>query len=358
MPSVMVMKIQLKRVKALRPSERDLVRRVLVLLRRGRGQVCRQYEAEIKSQLVRLDLLARTLHESPSVYREQQIGDRRRDVFSLIEALSHCTVFDFEMHMPMRALVGRTLLMAKLNFFRMARHILTDAVPSSASVQNLRVDVERRLCTYIYTKIAEEILARICVDTNQEADFRRKAVALICQIWEHRLSYQVSDFFPILESVWEARRQAKVVFGTLMGTSELFELMRNGCDDRFIDLFSGSNINPDQRLAFQEFLFMTGGPELDRLREHVETGPHSAIGPDEAASVLQTPRERFDLSSLAAEKMYESFRRRGIAALTRRFRGGAGASRTAEEYIMLHMLEKLTLEELVEAHNLDAPKPA
>jgi hypothetical protein len=228
----------------------------------------------------------------------------------------------------------------------MLRHVAGTAVEQTASVRNLSMLIERRLCNYIYTKIAEEILARISTDTTQETEPRKKAVAMICQIWEHRLTYQVVDFFPILESVWEARRQAKVTFGTLMGTSELFELIRNGCDDRFIDLFSSTSITPDQRMAFQEFLFMTGGPELDRLKEHMQQENH-VLDANGAAEVLDTPAQRFDLSSQAAEKMYESFRRRGLAALTRRFRGGAGASRTAEEYIMLHLLNQTDLEELL-----------
>ena len=126
-----------------------------------------------------------------------------------------------------------------------------------------------------------------------------------------------------------------------------FAAIRAGCDERFIDLFSSASITPDQRLAFQEFLFMTGGPELDRLQEHLREDGHS-LDPNHAAEVLHTPPGRFDLSSESAEKMYESFRRRGMAALTRRFRGGAGASRTAEEYIMLHLLARNDLKTFVE----------
>jgi hypothetical protein len=258
-------------------------------------------------------------------------------------------VFDFEMHMPMRALIGRTLLMAKLNFYRLLRHIIHEEVPDTAAARATAGDIEQGLCNYIYTKIAEEILARICTDNQQQVEVRKKAVAMICQIWEHR-PWGVTDFFPILTSVWEARRQAKVVFGTLMGTAELFGLIRAGIADRFIDMFSSSQITDDMKLAFDEFLFMASGPELDRLRSHLDE-QDASLSPTEAAELLNTEAERFDLTSYTAEKMYESFRRRGLAAVTRRIHGGRGASKTAEEYIMIHLLENADLDSLIEGRN-------
>jgi hypothetical protein len=239
--------------------------------------------------------------------------------------------------------------MAKLNFFRVLRHIMSEEVPSTAAATAAAGDIEQRLCNYIYTKIAEEILARICTDNQQEGKIRKKAVAMICQIWEHR-PYGVADFFPILTSVWEARREAKVVFGTLMGTAELFELIRAGIADRFLDMFSSSHITDDMKLAFNEFLFMTSGPELDRLRTHLDE-QDASLSPTEAAELLNTEAERFDLTSHTAEKMYESFRRRGLAAVTRRIHGGHGASKTAEEYIMIHLLDNSDLDDLIEARN-------
>ncbi len=343
------MRVSLARAKALQPRERDLLRRVLTLLRRAplkAGADRRAYEVEIRAQLDRLDLLAKAIRDAPSLYGEQRIGPRRRDIRSLIATLSQSTVFDFEMHMPLRALIGRTMLMAKVNFFRMLEHLLSDAIESRPAVGSLAGQVQRTVCTSIYTKIAEEILTAVACDGDLDPQARQKAVAMLCRVWEDRLTYEVSDFFPMLTSVWEARRRARVVFGTLMGTAELFELIRAGCDSRFIDLFSHDQITPDQRLAFQEFLFLASGLELDRLMDHLRQ-TRSSLGPDQAAELLDCTPQRFDLSSEAAQKMYESYRRRSLAAMARRYRAESGASRTAEEYIMLHLLAQTDLESLI-----------
>ena len=48
----------------------------------------------------------------------------------------------------------------------------------------------------------------------------------------------MSEFFPVLEATWEARARVRVVGGSLMGTSEMFQLLTMGCDERFVSLLT------------------------------------------------------------------------------------------------------------------------
>jgi hypothetical protein len=93
------------------------------------------------------------------------------------------------------------------------------------------------------------------------------------RIWEERLLIEVDDFAPLLESAWEARSKLLPVLGTMLGTHEVFRLFKEARDKRFLDYFGEDDVENEQLLAFEEFVFGLSHEQIAQLRE-----PHGGAG--------------------------------------------------------------------------------
>ncbi|MDX9975379.1 MAG: hypothetical protein RBU21_20500 [FCB group bacterium] len=282
----------------------------------------------IRRQMVCLEWLGEVLSAYPSPLGQQTLGHRHRELQTLVDALSRISPSTFEFHMPTRALLGRALVMAESNFYRLLRHVCLDTL-CDESGRSLYEQASRRLRVCLYTKLAEEVLSAIATDAQQEHSTRSKAVVALAQIWEQRLTFRVSEFFPILEATWEARQRFTATGGTLSGTQEIFELFQAGCDPRFVEYFGRPTHGEDEIEAFREFLFGASTEELDRLaREMAARGEYSILLSD-----------RVDTSDLdAATVLYEHFGSRHLQSTARRVANVPGPKHTAEAYIMIHYL--------------------
>ncbi len=157
-------------------------------------------------------------------------------------------------------------------------------------------------------------------------------------IWE-QATYRVSDFFPVLQATWEARRRVPVTLGTLIGTAEMFGLIQAGCDERFVDYLVRPDHSEDEAAAFREFLFGATTEQLDRVRAEMSGTGKSVIGKDEL-STENMPLDAHTFGGDPALTMFEFFLSRHLQAAARRQADLPGPKRTAEEYVMLHYLEQ------------------
>jgi hypothetical protein len=282
----------------------------------------------IMQQMVSLERLGEVLAQYPSPLGEQTLGQRQRGLDTLIDALCRTTAANFEFFQPTRALLGRAMDMAESNFYRLLRHVCHEVLPGArGSELGDRAARCQRMC--LYTKLVEEVLSAIASDPHVDRDVRAKAVAQLAQLWERRLTYSVSEFFPLLESTWEARSRIGIVGGTLIGTHEMFELFQAGADPRFVDYFGDPDHSENEVQAFREFLFGTSFEELDRLSEEMAAEGVSSL-------VLKNPMISPDHDATTA--FYEFFRSRHLLATARKLANLPGPKRTAEEYAMVFHL--------------------
>lgn len=286
----------------------------------------------IENQVKCLNQLGEVFSGYPSPVQEQRLGDRRRGLPSLVEALSQSNPANYEFYLPTRAIVGRTLAMAESNFYRLLRHICLE-IADSDTARHWADQVAERLRTCLYTLLAEDVLSALASDDHTDSEIRSKSVVALAQIWDRRLTYRVSDFFPILDATWDARRRVIAVGGTLQGMAEVFELFRAGCDQRFVDFFVRPNPSPEEIEAFREFLFGRTAEQLKRMSRHmVESGKHSV-----------DLRKLDDTESLEGPiAFYEFFRSRHLQAMARRLAHLTGPKRTAEGYVMVAYLTQMT----------------
>src|SRR5690606_2620765 len=124
----------------------------------------------------------------------------------LIATLSTQNPFSIDMAVPTRSLVGRAFIMARLNFFRMLRHVCRELAMSDGA-GTLRGEVETNITECIYQKAGEELLLAVVSRMEAEQQVRERAAALLLRIWHHGPRTELRDVVPLLAQTWEARRR-------------------------------------------------------------------------------------------------------------------------------------------------------
>lgn len=312
-------------------EERAAIQRIYASVCASAKPDAPDFALAIARQIACLEWLGQVLSEYPSPLGEQTLGSRSRGLQTLVDTLSATDPASFEFFLPTRALLGRALVMAECNFYRLLRHVCAEAL-DEAEGADLREQAAERLRICLYTKLVEEVLSAIASDPDLANDVRSKAVVALAQIWERRLTYRVRDFFPILEATWQARMRFTAVGGTLSGTQEMFDLFIAGGDPRFVDYFTRPHPSPDEIEAFREFLLGATTEELDRLaKEMAQNGNYAVRIHDRAVAGEHD----------AATIFYGFFRSRQLQATARRLAKVPGPQRTAEVYVMISYLEHM-----------------
>ena len=251
----------------------------------------------------------------------------------LIDLLCRVPDWDLELHIPTKAVLGQAYLVAKINFFKALGYALDRA---GGSVE-LADAVHRELGQSIYSKLAEELFVSIVTDPAGRRDVKKSAATLLFHIWEDRLAAEVDDFAPVLEAVWEARNRVRPVLGTMRGTHELFRLMAEVRDDRFLSYFEHDAMPDEEVQAFEEFLFDISHEEITRLRAYLAERGASILSTDEARRVLGRARESW-MPSGGPQALYTSYKKRKIKAHYGALTGAPGPRKTAEEFVMTAFL--------------------
>lgn len=250
---------------------------------------------------------------------------------SLVELLCRVPEYDLDLHVPTKAVLGQAFLVAKINFFKALGYALEAVAAPRAAV-----DVE--LGQSIYSKLAEEVLTSILADPVGRTEVKRASARALFHIWEERLSVEIDDFAPFLESVWKARERLRPVLGTMRGTHELLGLLRDAPDARVLDYFS-EDLPEEELQAFEEFLFALSHEEIERLRAHLIEQRVSVVSVDDASRILGL-EDRTWASATDAHAFYSSYKRRRLRAVYRQLTGAEGPKRTAEEYAMAAFLSR------------------
>jgi hypothetical protein len=286
----------------------------------------------IVRDLQNLEKLGEVLETYPSPLREQHLGHRHRGLDSLVESLCSATPANFAFFLPTRAVVGQAMYRAECNFYRLLTHVCTEIIPDEEGEQ-LCEQATQRLRVCLYSMLSEEVLLDIASDPTLQRKVRARAVMSLAQLWDRRLTYDVKDFFPLLESTWEARQRIGVTGGTLYGTKEVFDLFREGIDPEFVDYFARGGHSEDEVQAFREFLFGIPYEDLVKLTREMERNGNASLN-------LVTPAMK--TRSEGVLLFYEFFRSRYLQSLARKLGRQPGPKRTAEGYVMVYFLDRMT----------------
>ena len=328
-------------------AEREHVESALRLV----GAESADEEALLRAVLGRLERIAGLVRDTPSMAASWRVrGGKDFSGESLVELLCRVPDYDLDLHIPTKAVLGQTYLIAKINFFKALRYALEPVMPVTLSAPGMQPSgphaelgqaLSLHLGRAIYSKLAEELFLSIVTDSDAPADVKASAARFLARIWDERLVIAVDDFAPLLESVWKARSKLLPVLGTMLGTSEVFQLFREACDLRFLDYFGRDEIGLEQLVAFEEFLFGLSHEEISRLREHMAERSESVMTLDAARDLLGRTKVSWmptPSNEEGAQALYTSYKRRRVKAHYRALTGAEGPKRTAEEYVMIALL--------------------
>lgn len=335
-------------------EERAVIGEAVAAVRQSEHPTVNQLVEAVEHHLEQIHQLAAVLQAYPSLFAPQSLGRRERSQRTLVTLLCHSNLSNFDMFLPTRALLSRTLAMAEVNFYRMLRFVCDEALPSPQALDQ-RARIEGLLCECLYARLVDEVFKHIASDESVNYVIRERAAIALSHIWEHP-TYRVKDFFPVLEATWEARRRVAITLGTLMGTSEMFRLLTAGCDPQFVDYLVKPGHTQNEGMAFREFLFGSTTEQLDRIEQEMVRRGKSSITRADLEDIQLTP----DLSSSDSDPaivLYEFFLSRHLQAAARRLNDLPGPKRTAEEYVMLRYLEHWSPDSMLLEH-VEPAEPA
>jgi hypothetical protein len=290
----------------------------------------------LAAQRTRLDEIIGVANALPSMLSEFTTGDDTQRAQALVEALCRADAELGALNMPMRAVMSEAFMIARTQLFRVLRLSLqqyASRVPP-ALLEKATLSVAQS----IYAILLAEVLWDVVRSPEIRDVVRRRAVVELVVVWEGIDPLKVQDFFPVLQAAWQARNRVHVLYGSLLGVTELFQLLREQCPPTFIHFFTREDVSAHERAAFQEFLFGLSHEDLVHLQEAMIQRGMKVIDPEFARATLgwSTPTT-FDEG--APETSYFSFRRRQRAASARRLIHAPGPFHTAEAYVLMYLLE-------------------
>lgn len=309
-------------------SERALVADALACL----AAAAPSQEAALRGHLARLGALAEVIRDSaPIATSWQQMRAQRDPGEALIDLLCRVPEYDFDLHIPTRAVLGQSYLVAKINFLKAVGYALAAADASPA----LRARGEHELGQSIYSKMVEELYVTLVTDPARAHALKIRAAGLLFRIWDERLLSEVDDVAPLLEAAWQARNRVRPVLGTMLGTHEIFRLFQEARDDRFLDYYTGAQAVPDDEMAaFEEFLFGLSHEHIGALRAHLAAHRLSVVSPDDARRILGAGHDTWSPEITGPQAIYTNYRRRRRDATVRALTNARGPKKTAEEYVL------------------------
>lgn len=300
-----------------------------------------RFRSKCFQHMERIHSIRASLEMYPRVFEEKQLGRRQRGLGTLVQLLANATDADFEMFMPTRAMLWRSLTMAHLNFWRFVRYICEEISPDDTELSKI---VSQRVHTCVYLKLMDELLISLSMDSSLDLKLRCTAVSSLTSMWDCTPSDNVKRFFPLLRAVWDARRNIMVSMGTMLGVSEIMKLLQAGCAPEFVDYFARASMTREEGLAFQEFLIGVTTEQIHDLEILMAQTGQTAITAEQADEALgrvsDSSQKDLEAQTGVGVLAYQFHRERHLEAAARRLRNLPGPKHTAEEYMLLYFLEE------------------
>ncbi len=287
----------------------------------------------LEERLAEVGRMAVLLGSLPSLRRAACLGGSQRDEGTLLDHLCHLDQDAGDLALPAKVALARGFLMAKVQLLKAFR------LAAPAGALELQQGLAEEIAQSVFTILAEELLRSLLYDASLSQATRRHAGRLLVDLWDAAVLTEIDDFCPVLELAWGARCWAGSALGTLVGTSEYFQLVQENCPEPFLDFFSRDLVPEEESQAFQEFLLGLPWDDVVRLRERMQREGRSAI--DQAYAIRHLTVPPMQLQGQGdPEALRASFRRRQRHADFRRATAMPGPTRTAEAYLMLHLLAR------------------
>jgi hypothetical protein len=255
-------------------------------------------------------------------------------ILELVEANPH----DFELRLPTRTIFGKALTDLEISFWSFLSFVVEKAFAKMDTSRNFLVEIEKYLSERIFNRMTAELLVSIATNRNINSKTRHAAIEHLATLWEESTIGVFRDFAPLLDSIWNARKQAKIVMGTMMGIQEMFDMQIHGATHYFLDFFAENSDNVEVNGAFREFLFGATYQELadlenKRRKYGVVSNKESEFS---SIGILNGDDNCLRERTLG---IYRFFTKRKMESKARLIARAKGPKRTAEEYLLIYFIE-------------------
>lgn len=265
-------------------TEQDLVNSVFERLR----TVSPETLAVLADRLADLEKLTLNIAHFPSLKQTQEQGSAVRSMNTLVEALLIRREGDRTLHLPSKAILGKGFSVAKFHTFA-----AMEKIAASSNFPDTLLKRLRSACLGIlFTIMAEDVYLSLLDNETIAISIRKKIAYELIMLWEHRSDEKVIEMAPVLDAVWNARRNLAPAFGTMIGTSELL-ILSMAMDDQWCRFISSRMGNEDAAMAMEEFLFGISWEEIQKVKQRICDKKVSAIDSKEAAHILGRPADAF-----------------------------------------------------------------
>lgn len=316
--------------------ERQVRDRVLKRLREHDStawEECRSLEAALRD-------LAGAFARYPSILDQRTLGGDVYSMETLIDVVYRDGV-DHIVLLPTRVAVGRSLVVARSNFFA----YLLKVCDETAALAEYREELRRAWELGIFSLLVEDVYQMIIGRAScYPAAVRRGAAIDLIHLWEYRYDRRISEYAPIVIDLWRARSRVVPVFGSMIGTRELLRLS-SGLSDRWHDFISEHGDDREFIQALEELIFGLSWEEIVLLRRRMSEEDRTTIDRTEVPLLLGSGNAIDAASENDPRDMYRFFqRRRQLAderALKAEFAGGSadpGPWRTVEELLLAYLI--------------------
>lgn len=313
-------------------GEATLVRRLLAFARSGAGPFTNDLYQALDTGLAGLGNIAQAIESYPSLRERRTLGGKERSLNTLVEALLAGGEHALEWSLPTKSILSRAYGIAKVNFLVSLRYVVEAC--QGEEVPALLEGIAGAIEEAVYTRLTEELLTSYLTTQDADRDLKRLAVMRLVELWEGRVALTLDTLAPVLRSAWQARQRAVRVFGTMMGTAEIMQLMFANCSHGFVEWFSRREVTPEQQQAFEEFLFDVPFEQLQRVRFRMMEDGLAVVDRARVEEYLGLPPGALRPTVGDPKDLYVAFRRRRVRAQYRSATNAPGPRRTAEGYLM------------------------
>lgn len=279
---------------------------------------------DISEKLLLLENLAKAMSAFPSVIGTSELAGDVRSEATLIETMSSDSDAMRELSLPTKSVLGRSFLIAKFNFFIGVAKVAENYLLPVEYIKKLKVAAQN----VMFSITAEDVYISILENRTVQYDLKKKISKFLARLWECRIDSNVEKFASVLSKVWRAREQIAPVFGTMLGTSELFLLSMEL--DEMWQKFMIAKIHIEEiSMALEEFLFGVSYENINFLRRELRRKGIHAIGRQEVDRLLGT-EQRFEKND--PRRFYCSYIERHNNASARKLLNAEGPKSTLEDH--------------------------
>lgn len=286
---------------------------------------------DIAKKVTGLQNLATSMSSFPQIIETSEFLGTVRNEETLLNLMCNTSSDRRELSFPTKSILGRGFLVAKFNFFIAVLHIAESYVlPTEYSKKLLQVAQN-----VMFNLMAEDVYISILENAHVKKELKRHISRFLARLWEYRIDSNVEKFADVLTKVWRAREQIAPVFGTMLGTSELF-LLSMELDEMWQKFMIAKISVPEVSMALEEFLFGISYENITFLRKELRRKGINAIGRHEVEKLLGK-ESLFDKKD--PRQFYFSYNERRNNAFARRHLTSKGPKTTLEAHYICFVFE-------------------